>query len=114
MTKWLLIAGGLLLVSTVPAQAQIGGSIGHVSFPNITNCPPTQFAATVSSGTAQDFVPTTYAPYDQALAQGRTAAAVAAPKSLGEVAQEYSHEAKPQAKLAFEQNEYGQAMVTRR
>jgi hypothetical protein len=109
--KWLLAVGGLLLVSAAPAHAQIGGSISKVSFPAVISNPPTQFAATVVSGTAQDFVPTTYASYDQAIAQGRAALAIKQ-KSLGEVAQEYNHEAKVKAQFTFEQNESGQAMVT--
>ena len=117
--KWLLAVGGLLLVSAVPAQAQFvgsgggGGSIGHINFPSLSSPPATQFNAVVVSGTEQDFVPTTYAPYDQVLAQGRTTQAAATPKTLGEVAQEYSREAKPKAKLAFVQDEYGNAIIAR-
>src|SRR5579872_941305 len=67
--KWLLAVGGLLLVSAVPAQAQMGGvgSMGHVTFRGLTSYPATQFNAVVVSGTANTYVPTTFASYDQAL-----------------------------------------------
>jgi hypothetical protein len=110
--KWLFAVAGLLLVSAAPAHAQIGGSISKVSFPPLISNPPTQFAVTVVSGTTQDFTPTTYASYDAAIAQGRAALAITQ-KSLGEVAQEHNREVKVKAKFTFEQDEYGQAMVTR-
>ncbi len=108
--KWFLAVGGLLLVSAVPAQAQFGGSIGKVTFPNLTNYPATIFNSVVVSGTVQDFAPTTYVSYDKGVADAQAALA-AKPKSLGEVAQEYSHEARPKAKLAFVQNAYGYAVI---
>jgi hypothetical protein len=112
--KWVLAVGCLLLVSVVPAQAQFasvgGGSIGHVNFPNLTGHPATVFNSVVVSGSVQDFIPTTYVSYDKGVADGQAALA-AKPKSLGEVAQEYNHEAKPKAKLAFVQNAYGYAVI---
>jgi hypothetical protein len=115
--KWLLVVGALLLVSAVPAQAQSvgsgGGSIGHVSFPSITHLPATQFNSVVVSGSDQDFVPTTYVSFDKGVAEGRTTLATQ-PKSLGELAQEYCGQARPKAKVAFVQNDYGDAIITRR
>jgi hypothetical protein len=113
--KWALVVGGFLVVSAMPVQAQsiglAGGSLNRES--RLPSRPVAQFRSEVVSGTEQDFVLTTYASYDQALVAGRTELMVM-PKSLGEVAREYAREAKPKPKFAFEQNEYGQAMVTRR
>jgi hypothetical protein len=108
--KWFLAVGGLLLVSAVPAQAQFGASIGKVTFPNLVNYPAAVLNSVVVSGTVQDFVPTTYVSYDKGVADGQAALA-AKPKSLGEVAQEYSHQTRAKAKLAFVQNAYGYAVI---
>jgi hypothetical protein len=115
--KWLLVVGGLLLVSAIPAQAQTvgfgGGSIGHMTFPSITHLPATQFNSVVVSGSDQDFVPTTYVSFDKGVAEGRTTLAMR-PKSLGELALEYSGQTRPKAKVAFVQNDHGEAIITRR
>jgi hypothetical protein len=84
-----------------------------VSFPAISSPPPTEFNSVVVSGTEQDFIPTTFASYDQAISQGRITLATT-PKTLAEVAQEYSHEARPKAKLALVQDDYGNAIIARR
>ena len=116
--KWLLAVGGLLLVSAVPAQAQlgggVGGSLGHVNFRGATSYPETQFNAIVVSGTANSYVPTTFALYDQALAQVQSTARLVTPKSLGEVAQEYSRETRPKAKFALVQDNDGNAIIAPR
>jgi len=115
--KWLLVVGGLLLVSSIPAQAQTvgfgGGSIGRVTFPSMTHFPETQFNSVVVSGSDQDFVPTTFVSFDTGIAEGCTTLAMQ-PKSLGEIAHEYSVQARPRARVAFVQNDYGDAIITRR
>jgi hypothetical protein len=115
--KWLLAVGGLLLVSAMPAQAQLGGgigSMGHVTFPGLTSYPATQFNTVVVSGTANAYVPTTFASYDQALAQAQSAAQLVTTKSLGEVAHEYSRETRPKARFAFVQDNNGHAIIAPR
>lgn len=116
--KLFLALGGLLLVTAVPAQAQLGGgagggSIGHVSFPAVLSIPPTQFNSTVVSGSAQDFVPTSYVSFDQGVEQG-LALLAAKHKSVAEVAEENNRAARPKAKVAFVQSDDGAAMITRR
>jgi hypothetical protein len=115
--KWLLAVGGLLLVSAIPAQAQMGGtggSLGHVNFRGATSYPETQFNAIIVSGTANAYVPTTFAFYDQALAQSQTTARLATSKSLGDIAHEYSRETRPKAKFALVQDNDGNAIIARR
>jgi hypothetical protein len=115
--KFFLAVGGLLLVSAVPARAQlgvgVGGSISRVSFPTMLSYPATQFDSTVVSGSKQDFVPTTYVPFDRGLELGRASLA-ATSKSLAEVAAENSRAVRPKAKVAFVQNSDGDAIITRR
>jgi len=115
--KWLMVSGVLLLVSAIPAQAQSigfgGGSIGRVTFPSMTHFPETQFNSVVVSGSEQDFVPTTFVSFDRGIAEGCTTLGMR-PKSLGEIAHEYSVQARPKAKVAFVQNDYGEAVITRR
>jgi hypothetical protein len=114
--KWLIVVGGLLLASAIPAKAQTigfgGGSIGRVTFPSMTHFPETQFNSVVVSGSDQDFVPTTFVSFDKGIAEGCTTLGMR-PKSLGEIAHEYSVQARLKAKVAFVQNNDGDAIITR-
>jgi hypothetical protein len=114
--KWFIVVGGLLLASAIPAQAQTigsgGGSIGRATFPSMTHYPETQFNSIVVSGSEQDFIPTTFVSFDKGIAEGCTTLGMR-PKSLGEIAHEYSVQARPKAKVAFVQNDYGDAIIRR-
>ena len=111
-----LASAGLLLIAAVPARAQStigGGSIGHVSFPSVLNVPPTEFKATVESGSRQGFVPTAYVSFDQGVERGRAVVA-AAHRSVGEAAEANSRETRPKAKVVFAQTGEESPIIVRR
>lgn len=108
----------VILWFAVPAQAQIfgnsisgGGSISHVIFPVHPSTPPAHFDVRAVSGSA-DFVPSSFATYEQALAQGRAALAAQA-KTLAQIAKENSSAPKPKARLVLVQDDRGRAVLAR-
>lgn len=107
----------LILWFAVPAHAQsfsgsvVGGvGIGKVNFPTVPNYPPAHFEVRAVSGTAADFVPSSFASYEQALAEGRAALAVRA-KTLGEIARENSSTPRVKARLVLVQDDHGNAVL---
>lgn len=71
--------------------------------------PEPRFHMTVVNGSSNDFIPSTFVPFEQAVAQGRAALATK-PKTLAEVAAEYRATKKPKAEVAFVQDDSGRAI----
>jgi hypothetical protein len=116
--KRILVIAVLILWFAVPAHAQsfsgsvVGGvGIGKVNFPIVPNYPPAHFEVRAVSGGA-DFVPSSFASYEQALAEGRAALAVRA-KTLGEIARENSSTPRARARLVLVQDDHGNAVLAR-
>ena len=116
--KRLLGAAILILWFAAPAHAQyIGGSpnvgsgsgIGRVSFPSLPSAPPVHFEVRAVSGGA-DFVPSTFEPFEEAVAKGRVELAVEV-KTLGEIARDNSKAAWPKAHVEFVQDHRGKAVI---
>jgi hypothetical protein len=106
----------LILWFAVPAHAQwvgssFGGSLGHVTFHTLPSIPPAHFEVRAVSGGA-DFVPSSYASYEEALAEGRAALAEQA-KTLAEIAREYNSVPKAKARLVLVQDDHGTAVLIR-
>ncbi|HXJ16853.1 MAG TPA: hypothetical protein VNM68_06610 [Candidatus Polarisedimenticolia bacterium] len=115
--KRILGVAVLILWFAVPAHAQYfgtslgGGSLGHVSFHTLPSVPPAQFEVRAVSGGA-DFVPSSYVPYEQALAEGRAALA-ARTKTLAEITRENSVVPRVKARLILVQDDHGRAILAR-
>jgi hypothetical protein len=116
--KRILGVAVLILWFAVPAHAQGfggslsgGGSLGHVTFPALPSIPPAHFDVRAERGGA-DFVPSSYASYEQALAEGRAALTQQA-KTLAEIARENSGIPKAKARLVLVQDDYGRAVLVR-
>lgn len=116
--KRILGVAVLILWFAVRAHAQsIGGSIGgggglgHASFHTLPSAPRAHFKVLVMRG-GPDFEPSSFAPYEQALAQGRAALAAEA-KTLAEIARENSSVPKPRARLVILQDDQGRAILAR-
>lgn len=122
--KWLLGLGVLILGVSLPARAQSnaygGGSISgigalngigglsHVTFPVLTGRSEPAYENRSAHGSAAEFVPSTYIPYEQALAQGQAALVPdSKPKPLAQVAAEYRSAKRATAKLAIVQDAQG-------
>lgn len=109
----------LILWFAVPARAQsfgvsaIGGAgMGQVNFPTLPSYPPAHFEVRTESGTAADFVPSSFESYKQALAEGRAVVATQA-KSLGEIARENSGTPRAKARVILVQDDHGNAVLAR-
>jgi hypothetical protein len=116
--KRILGVAVLILWFAVPAHAQSiggsiggGGSLGQVSFHTLPTVPRAHFKVGAVRGGA-DFEPSSFAPYEQALAQGR-AALTAEAKTLAEIARENATVPKPKARLAIVQDDQGRAILAR-
>ncbi len=124
--KRLLGLGVLILSFSLPARAQFGGSINgmgsiggmgsingmgglsHVNFPDLPSQPEPRYQNSSAHGSEAEFVPSTYVPYEQALAQGQAALAPESkPKSVAQVAAEYRSAKRAAAKLAVVQDAQG-------
>lgn len=130
--KFIIGAALLILLFSLPANAQgYFGNYGYVgggpslnssaSMNNYTgfsgvgnhilaSSPVTTFHMTVVDGAGNEFIPSTFVPFEQAVAQGR-ATLTAKPKTLAEVAAEYRAVKKPKAEVAFVQDNSGRAVA---
>jgi hypothetical protein len=146
--KPLIGLSALILLFSLSTRAQIiGGSIGtgsslssvgslsQAGSLNPTSSsrptafsPPAQFRMTITSGSAETFVPSSFVTYDQALAAGAAdsfrsffmpydqaiakgiADLAAKPKSLAQVAQEYRREERPKSAVKFIQDSNGRVV----
>jgi hypothetical protein len=125
--KKLIGIGTFVLVFAVPAHGQAARRMGLVgsSSTNAVNGGSGGYGGSLSSGSGSrlpiypaahpgvvavqggdpSYAPSTFLTFEQAVAEGQ--AANAAPKSLGEVAAEYSTARKVRVKFAFEQDSRG-------
>jgi len=108
----------LILGFAVPAHAQYaagslsatgGAGIGRPSFPSHTSAPRAHFDVRAVSGGA-DFVPSSFEPFEEAVAEGRAELA-AGVKTLGDVARENSKSARSKAQVQFVQDHRGKAVI---
>jgi hypothetical protein len=124
--KRLLGLGFLILLVSLPARAQIGGdvfgvssinsggslngasSLGEVAFASLPSPVELHYQNSTAHGSASDFVPSTFVPYEQALARGQAATAPGnKPKPVAQVAEEYRAVKRAAAKLAIGQDSSG-------
>jgi hypothetical protein len=124
--KRLLGLGFLILLGSLPARAQIGGdaygvssinsggslngasSLGEVAFASLPTPVELHYQNSTAHGSASDFVPSTFVPYEQALARGQAATAPEnKPKPVAQVAEEYRAVKRAVAKLAIGQDSSG-------
>jgi len=89
----------------VPAS---GGASGSASAP-IPHIPATHYNVTAASGSAADFVPSSFVTFEQAVAAGH--AAQARPKTIVEAAAENKSVERPKAKFELVQDDSGQAVI---
>ena len=82
--------------TTYAGGASGGGGMGAGGSGGILHVPPTRFAVRAVSGSASDYIPSTFVSYDSAVAEGEASLA-ARPEPLGTFARENS---KPVAKNA--------------
>jgi hypothetical protein len=115
--KRILGIAALILWFAVPAHAQsFGGSIsgaggiGHVIFPVHSSTPPARFQVRAVSGSKADFTPSSFASYEQALAEGRAALA-AQVKTLADVARENNTTPRVRARLVAVQDNRGRVVL---
>jgi hypothetical protein len=113
--KLLMGVGALILLFSVPARAQSYGSnvggggslnsgrslnggagLGGVTFHSAPSRPGTVFHMVVTSGSANEYIPSTYVAFAKAVELGQ-AMEIAKPKSLAEVALEYRNEKRVKA-----------------
>jgi hypothetical protein len=129
--KYLFGAAVLILMASMPTSAQgYYGNYGSVGggpslnggsslnsrsgwsgpgFHNFSTAPVAQFHMTVEFG-SQDFIPSTFVPFAQAVERGR-ALNTSKPKTLAEAAAEYRATIKPKAEVAFVQDDSGKAIM---
>jgi hypothetical protein len=115
--KQLFALAVLILLSSVPSFAQrpagggvggAGGSIGGGTS-RLPVYPSHDFQATYVTG-SDDFTPSTFVPYDQALTDGRNALAARA-RSLADAAKESRNSERPRAKFTIMQDGNGRLVV---
>jgi len=116
--KQLLGLAVLVFFFTLPAHAQSGGSIAGgslfgSSFHTLPSYPPARLISTGISGTDEDFVPSAFVAYEQAIAEGR-AAITAEAKTVAKAASENKSAPKPRAKFAMVQDGEGNVMILSR
>jgi hypothetical protein len=93
-----------------------GGSAGGASsggFHHLTHYAPARFAVQVVTGDATDYIPSTFVPYQTALAEGQTVLA-SPPQPLGTFARQNSKPAPRKAKIELEQDHHGDAVIRTR
>ena len=117
IVKGLLGLGGLALLCSSPAHAQFGGTIGGgsslgvVRFQSLPSYAPHDYAVTNVSGSAEEYTPSTFLPFDEAVAEGT--ATYAPPKTVAEVAADMhaQKEAHEKAKVIVEQDTRGKVVA---
>ncbi len=87
-----------------------GGAIGGAGFSTLPNHPAATFAATAVSGTDAEFVPSTFLPFESAVAAGK-AALDAEHASVAQVAEANSRAPKAKAKFALIEDATGNAVI---
>lgn len=85
-----------------------GGSTGGSGA--VLHVPPTQFAVRSASGSASDYIPSTFVSYDSALAEGKASLGAHA-EPLGNSAQESSKPTAKNAKVQVVQKQDGGAAI---
>jgi hypothetical protein len=60
----------LVLLCSVPAHAQLSGTLSGPAFPPLNTSQPTQFRVILVSGSQADFVPSSFMAFEQAVALG--------------------------------------------
>jgi hypothetical protein len=88
-----------------------GGITGSSSFHTLSSIPPARLPSTAVSGSDATFVPSTFLPYDQAIAAGE-AVLEAQHKTVAEAASENSRMQRLPAKAAIIENAAGNPVVT--
>jgi len=117
VAKSLVGLGGLVLLCSSPAHAQFGGTIGGgpslgvVHFQSLPSYAPHTYIVTGVSGTAEDYTPSTFLTFDEAVAEGT--ATYAPPKTVAEVAADMraEKEAREKAKVIVEQDTRGKVVL---
>jgi hypothetical protein len=87
-----------------------GGSVTGVSFHTLPVIPPANLRSTAVSGTDDSFVPSTFLPYDRAVAAGQ-GVLDARDKSVAEAAAENSRAHRLKARTAIIENAAGDAVI---
>ncbi len=87
-----------------------GGSIGAAG---ITKFPRTQFGVAAVSGSLQDYIPSTFVAYDEALAEGRDLLANS-PKTVVEAAHNQAPSSAQKARIALIQDVNGNPIIVAR
>jgi hypothetical protein len=90
-----------------------GGDSGVTNFNTLPVIPPARLASTAVSGSERNFEPSTFLPYDQAIAAGQQMLD-AQHKSLAEVAAESSREHRLKAKEEIIENAAGDPVIATR
>jgi hypothetical protein len=108
--KKLFFMAAVVLAGSVPAHAQLGGSVPKVNFNPPPVIPRAVFSTTAVSGSAQDFYPSTFVLFKDAYDQGK-ASLNTPPKTLAEIAAEYRQTPRAKAKVIFTQDAYGDAVI---
>jgi len=132
--KFFFGAAVLVLLFSMPASAQgYYGNFGNIGggpslnsggalnsrtgytgpgFHNMSSAPVATFHMSVEFG-SDDFIPSTFVPFEQAVAQGR-ALNTSRPKTLAQAAAEFRATKKPKAEVAFVQDDSGKAIMVAR
>jgi hypothetical protein len=87
-----------------------GFSVGPSSFRTLSHFPPTRFAVKTVDGSSSDYVPSTFVPYEVAVAEGRAVLA-ARPVSLGQFARQNQATITPKAKVELVQDHHGYPVI---
>jgi hypothetical protein len=87
-----------------------GGLTGPTSFPTLPYIAPAKLPSSAVSGTSTDFVPSTFLPYDKAIAAGQEVLD-ARHRSVAEAAAENSRARKLKAKAVILENAAGDAVI---
>jgi len=117
LVKSSLGLAGFILLCSSPAHAQFGGtigggsSLGTVRFQSLPNYAPYSYTITTISGSAQDYTPSTFLPFAEAVAEGT--ATYAPPKTVVEVAADMraQKQAREKSKVIVEQDTQGNVVV---
>lgn len=88
------------------------GGMSGVNFHTLPSIPPANLPSVEVSGTKADFVPSTFLPFDQAVAEGQ-AVLDAQHKSVAQAAAENSRANRAKAKAAIIENGAGDAVIAR-
>ena len=106
-------SAGMTTSSTTNNSGGGGYSGGFSGGSKLTAYPCTRFGVASVSGSLQDFTPSTFLAYDQALAEGRAILANP-PKPIGEVAHDQPSAPLQKAKLALIQDANGYPVIVAR